>query len=74
MNVTVAGVVYGGHLTLYPGDGTAPQASTINFRAGQARANSALLALAADGSGTVRVRNGAPGPLDLVIDVTGYFE
>ncbi len=77
VNVTVvgvAGVAVGGHLTLYPGDGAAPQTSTINFRAGQVRANNALLALAADGSGTVRVRNGAAGPLDLVIDVTGYFE
>ena len=74
MNVTVVEAAAEGYLTLYRGDGTAPQTSTINFRAGQVRANNALLALAADGSGTVRVRNGAAGPLDLVIDVTGYFE
>ncbi len=74
VNVTVVEAAAEGYLTLYRGDGTAPQTSTINFRAGQVRANNALLALAADGSGTVRVRNGAAGPLDLVIDVTGYFE
>ena len=74
LNVTVTGAVAQGHLILYPSTAPRPLASTINFVAGQNRANNAILALANDGSGTVSVFNSSTGTVHVVIDVNGYFE
>ncbi len=76
LNVTVTQPSGGGFVRFSPG-GCAPlAASTINFSAGQTRANNAILPLAADGSGTVNANavvtgNGAT---HLIIDVDGYFQ
>lgn len=72
-NVTVANVQAAGTLSIYRGDGARTGTTTTAFRAGTARANNAFLQLALDGSGTIRVQNLAPGTVDLVIDVNGYF-
>jgi hypothetical protein len=72
-NVTVAGATTGGFLTAYPTGSSPPVASTINFAAGQTRANNALLSLGV--AGNLSVTCGIPsGTVHLVIDVTGYFE
>ncbi len=63
-----------GYLTLYPGDGGVPGSSSINFVAGQTRANNAVLALAGDGTGTLAVLNGSGGLNHLILDVNGYFK
>jgi hypothetical protein len=63
-----------GHLTIYPADKTQPLASTINFNAGQTRANNALLSLSRDGTGRVNVVNGSGGTIHVIIDVNGYFQ
>jgi uncharacterized repeat protein (TIGR03803 family) len=63
-----------GHLTIYPADKTQPLASTINFNAGQTRANNAILPLSSDGTGRVNVVNGSGGTTHVVIDVNGYFQ
>lgn len=73
VNVTVTEPTAGGNLRLYPGDSPVPLASSINFRAGQTRANNAVVPLAADGSAGFGVRNDAPGTVHLVVDVNGYF-
>src|SRR5262249_4048811 len=72
-NLTVTSASADGHLTLYP-DGTGlPVASTLNFRAGQTRANNAIFALGAVGG--VTVHGGmAAGSVDVILDVTGYFQ
>ena len=71
-NVTVVGPTSLGHLTFFPAGGTAPVASTINYLAGQTRANNAILTLGADGG--LAVLAGQPaGAVHLVLDVTGYF-
>ncbi len=62
-----------GHLTLFPGDAGAPGSSSINFAAGQTRANNAILMLARDGTGTVTVLNASAGSNHLIVDVNGYF-
>ena len=74
VNVTVVSGTVGGTVSIYRGDGALTGTSTISFGPGQARANNALLQLAADGSGTVKVNNSAAGPVHLVLDVNGYFE
>jgi parallel beta-helix repeat protein len=63
-----------GHLTIHAADLGLPLASTINFSAGQTRANNAVLRLSNDGSGSVTVYNGSTGTVHLILDVNGYFE
>lgn len=72
-NVTVTQASDPGHLSIFPGSTPPAGVSTINYGAGQTRANNALLPL--DGAGALGVRNGqASGTAHLLIDVTGYFE
>jgi Tol biopolymer transport system component len=75
-NITVLGGTGAGYLTLYPGDLTAPLASTINFAHNQTRSNNAILQLSLDGLGDLAIVpaiQGA-GSVQVVIDVSGYFE
>jgi streptogramin lyase len=71
-NVAVTGGTSAGHLSLYPGGSSLPLVSTINYSAGQTRANNAILEL---GSGTLQVRCGqGSGTIHLILDVSGYFQ
>jgi hypothetical protein len=76
VNLTVLGATGTGHLTAWPADAPLPGTSTLNFAAGQTRANNAVLALASDGSGTLAVRALVPGAgqVHLIVDVSGYFQ
>jgi hypothetical protein len=74
VNVTVTAPTAPGFVSLFPGNGLTPQTSNINFFAGQTRANSAVVLLATDGAGTLAVLNGAPGTVDFILDVNGYFQ
>jgi uncharacterized repeat protein (TIGR01451 family) len=61
-----------GYVSIYPA-GTLPGTSTVNFQAGQVRAGNAVLALkngAVDAKATV----GGSGTVQVVIDVSGYFQ
>jgi len=75
VNVTAVVPAAVGNLTVYPGNAdTAPLASTLNFTPGVTRANNAIVALAVDGTGTIKVKNRSVGAVHLVLDVNGYFE
>jgi N-acetylneuraminic acid mutarotase len=75
VNATAVGPLAAGYLAVYPGNWvSAPVASTLNFSAGQTRGNNAVVFLATDGTGTIRVKNGATGPVHFVLDVNGYFQ
>ncbi|HXU47077.1 MAG TPA: right-handed parallel beta-helix repeat-containing protein, partial [Thermoanaerobaculia bacterium] len=76
VNATVIGPTGDGFLALYPGDGSPPAASAVNFRAGQTRTNNAVVSAARNGAGTLALRAfvAASGTVDVVIDVFGYFE
>jgi hypothetical protein len=72
-NVTVVGSAAAGSVGLFPDGSTPTGTSTLNFRAGQTRANNAVLRLGVTGG--VSARAAIPsGSVDLVIDLTGYFE
>jgi hypothetical protein len=73
-NVTAVSPAAAGNLSVYPGDATAPNASTLNFVAGLTRANNAIIRMASSGSGTFALRNASTANVHLVIDVNGYFE
>jgi hypothetical protein len=70
MNLTATGSTTGGVLTVYPGDeATPPTASNLNFAAGQARANLAIVPVT---NGSVKIFNGF-GTVSVIGDVVGYF-
>jgi hypothetical protein len=72
-NLATVNVAATGDVLVYPnGIASPPTASTVSVRAGRTRANNAILYLASDGS--VIVRNGTAGTLDVVVDVNGYFK
>ncbi len=74
VNLTVTQPGAGGHLVLFPADVETPLTSSINFAAGQTRANNAVLRLSFDGSGGIKVQNGSGGTVDFILDVNGYFQ
>jgi hypothetical protein len=74
INVTVVSPTAAGRVTVVPGGGADPGTSTINFVAGQTRANNQLVGLAPDFSGKLILRAFVPGgQVDFLIDVVGYF-
>ncbi len=71
LNVTVTQPTEAGELTLYPGSGVAPLATTTSFAAGRTRANNAVIGLS---GGVLSVRNRqASGTVHFILDVSGYF-
>jgi hypothetical protein len=79
LNVTAVQPSGAGFLTLHSGDIAPPATSTLNFEAGQTRANNAVQRLALNGAGTMAVTPfvsgvGGNGTVHVIIDVVGYFE
>jgi hypothetical protein len=73
-NVTGVAPQAPGDLVFFPAGTGVPNASTLSFRAGRTRANNAQVRLSSDGTGRATVRNRSSGPLDLVVDVNGFYE
>jgi N-acetylneuraminic acid mutarotase len=73
-NVTAVGPAAQGHLTVYSGDAASPPpTSTLNFPPRATRAGNGVVGLARNG-GTINVKNGSAGAVDLVLDVKGYYQ
>jgi parallel beta-helix repeat protein len=72
VNLTITQPAAPGYLTIYPSDVPPPLASSINFSAGQTRANNAILRLSPEG--TTGVYNGSAGDVHFILDVSGFFE
>src|SRR5262245_576621 len=73
VNVTVANPTKPGNLTLGPGDQLKPNATTINYGAGQTRANNATIATGSGGD-IVIFCSQMSGTTDVIVDVNGYFQ
>jgi ELWxxDGT repeat protein len=74
-NVTVTGATADGLLRLHASDIGAPEASVINFRTGQTRANNVTVALSPDAEFTVRFEASAgTGEVHAIVDVVGWYE
>ena len=72
-NITVTGASGDGHLRVYPGDGSLPQSSDLNFSVGQTRANNVISTLG--NSASVAIYSGQSiGSVHVILDVTGYFQ
>ena len=72
LNITVTGAVANGNVRLYAGGTTAPNVSTINFVAGQTRANNAITLLGTNGD--IGALLAPSGTAHVIIDVNGYME
>jgi hypothetical protein len=72
-NLTVTGQSAAGFLSLGPDPAPVPTNSTLNFPAGDSRANGVTVALGADGSLSVTYSAPAGAATHVVFDVTGYF-
>lgn len=73
LNLTVTQATVQGNLRLYPAGTPPPLVSTLNYAAGQTRANNAVASLNAAGQLAVRCSQ-AGGSAHVIIDVNGYFE
>jgi hypothetical protein len=73
LNLTVTAATAPGNLRLYPADQALPSTSTLNYAAGQTRANNAIVGLSASGALAVRCSQAA-GTAHAILDVSGYFE
>jgi streptogramin lyase len=72
-NVTVTQGSSSGSLTVYPAGGRVPNTSSINYRAGQTRANNEILAAGVNNSVFVRCTQ-ASGTVQFILDISGYFQ
>jgi uncharacterized repeat protein (TIGR03803 family) len=72
-NVTVTGPTSRGSLTLFAAGNPKPATSTINYSAGQTRANNAVVVPNSLDALTVRCTQSS-GSVQFILDVTGYFE
>ncbi len=70
LNVTATGDTGSGYLTVYPG-GTRPVVAGVNWGAGETAANLVIAELSS--SGTVTIYNGSSEPVNVVVDLEGYF-
>ncbi|MFN2387918.1 MAG: hypothetical protein ABR576_16830 [Thermoanaerobaculia bacterium] len=72
-NVPVVGHETSGHIALFPADQGLPGTSMVNYRAGQVRANNAIVGL--NGDRELSVFCGQPsGTVDFILDVVGNFD
>jgi uncharacterized repeat protein (TIGR02543 family) len=77
LNVTVVDATNSGNLRLYPGDGSVPTTSSLNFQTGVNRANNTFMLLATNGDGTIGAAaflNGGTGFIHVIVDVNGYYK
>jgi hypothetical protein len=74
INVTVVSPADNAFATFYPGPAfvARPNVSTINFIPGRTLANNARIALGVDGS--INMFNAGAPPLDILIDISGFYK
>ncbi len=69
LNLTAVGASKGGYMTIHPRNSLRPNASNINFKPGNASANTVVAAIG--GNGMVCLF--ASADIEAIVDVTGYF-
>jgi hypothetical protein len=74
LNVTVVQPPAGGQLAMFAADQPVPRSSVLSFSPGKVRANNAVVSVANDGLGSILVENQSTAPLQVIVDVNGYFQ
>ncbi|MEP6801818.1 MAG: DUF1800 family protein [Acidobacteriota bacterium] len=72
LNVAVTQSTGDGFVVLFAAGSPQPPTSTMNYRAGQTRANNAIVPLA--GGALSAVPGQSSGTVDLIVDLNGYFD
>lgn len=72
LNLTATEPGQNGHLRIIPAGLPLPLVSTLNFQAGQTRANNAVVPLA--GGGVDLFGGLSAGTVHVILDVNGYFD
>jgi hypothetical protein len=74
VNVTVTEATSPGYVALQVGNAPATT-TTVHFGAGQSRGNNSIIAVSADGSGTISIQPllESGGTMHVIVDVSGYF-
>ncbi|MEA2691598.1 MAG: hypothetical protein QOJ16_985, partial [Acidobacteriota bacterium] len=72
INAVAVSPAAAGSIVLFAGNAAQPPTSTVSYNPGTTRANNAILRLSSDGLGTLGAV--ASSPVDLVVDVNGYFK
>jgi hypothetical protein len=73
LNVAVTGPTAPGNVICFPAGADLPSISTINYGIGRTRSDNAVVLLGPGGE-IVVYANQATGTVDVIIDVTGYFQ
>jgi hypothetical protein len=73
LNVAVTAPSGAGNLVLFAGEAARPATSTINYGIGRTKSDDAIVPLGPSGELSV-FANQAVGRVDVIIDVTGYFQ
>jgi CSLREA domain-containing protein len=73
-NFAIVAPTAGGNISVYPGGGALPVSATMNYSAGQIRANNGIVPLGPSGDVLVHLGQGAGTTTNLVIDINGYFQ
>jgi hypothetical protein len=71
LNLTAVGSTDNGVITAYPAGESLPAVSNLNYPAGSARANLAIVPIGTNGQ--VAFNNNGDGPVGLIADATGYY-
>jgi serine protease len=74
LNITVTGPTAASFITAWPAGGDVPNASNVNFVAGQTVGNRAIVAVPTTGknAGVINLRNAA-GSVHVIVDLSGTF-
>jgi hypothetical protein len=70
LNVTAVAPSESGHLTVFPKGEAVPNASNLNFAAGQTAPNMVIAKVGADGS--ISIRNNS-GSVQVIVDIAGWY-
>lgn len=74
VNLTVVDPASQGHATLFETGAPKPTVSSINFQAGQNKANNAIVPLTGSPRSLAVYCGAVAGGCDVILDVTGYFQ
>lgn len=72
LNITAVEPADSGYLKAYPGQDTSTGTSILNFPASQRTAGLGLIYTASNNSFVIS--NSAASPVDIVLDINGYFQ
>ena len=72
-NVTVVNMASGGYLDIYPEGTTPPMVSSLNWTRTSGVVTNLVTVPVNTSNGQITVENGASGPVNVIVDIEGYY-